>query len=61
MTYVSVEISLIWGDGLHWRKAKSLMKKWAQLMGIPPMKLVKSLDKKYSELLTDLSNISTPQ
>ena len=25
------------------------------------MKLVKSLDKKYSEILTNLSNISTPQ
>jgi len=58
MTYVTVRISLTWGTGPQWLKPKSLMGKWATMMGVPPMKLAKSIDSKFSDTLVELSNLS---
>ncbi|MFX1552574.1 MAG: zinc-ribbon domain-containing protein [Promethearchaeota archaeon] len=58
ITYVSVEISLSLGYGMAWLKPQGIMKKWALEIGTSPMKLVRSADKKFYEILNDIKNSS---
>ena len=58
MTYVTVRISLTWGTGPQWLKPKSLMKKWATMMGVPPRRFGGFIDNRFSDTLTKLRNLS---
>ena len=58
MTYVSVEVSLTFGYGMAWLKPQGIMKKWALEIGTAPMKLVRTVDKKFYEILNDIQNTS---
>ncbi len=58
MTYVSVEVSLSFGYGMQWRKPQGIMKRWANKIGTPPMSLVRTVDDRFYEILTEIRNIS---
>jgi hypothetical protein len=58
MTYVSVEVSLAFGYGVQWRKPQKIMKRWAHMMGTPPMNLVRNIDNRFYEILNEIRNES---
>ncbi|MFX1277285.1 MAG: hypothetical protein ACFFBP_07320 [Promethearchaeota archaeon] len=61
MTYVSVEISLEFGYGLQWLKPQNLMKKWASKFGLPPLKLIRTIDNNFFNILTEIQYFNTKQ
>jgi hypothetical protein len=58
MTYISVEVRLAFGYGIQWAKPQKIMKRWAHMIGIPPMKLVRNIDNRFYEILSEIRTIS---